>query len=307
MARDAQKAGQLKDSGNVHFQKGDFVGAESLYSKASVPSAQEASSHAQGSATGFLNSPLTCWRTSIIADDTNPSLYTNRAMARIRLGFYDSAISDCQACLKISADSMKAHFVLSQCQLHIRDYEAALESALQAHRICTKTNDKSLAAVTNQVLQCKKSRWEDAERRRKREGSELEDEMVMLLEQERDQVIKSSAEEIEQKQVKEEYEKKVQLLREVFDDARGYRSAQQERKEPPDWAIDDISFNIMVDPVMTKTGKSYERASILEHLNRHPSDPLTREPLQKEELRPNLALRQACEEFIEANGWAVDY
>lgn len=59
--------------------------------------------------------------------------------------------------------------------------------------------------------------------------------------------------------------------------------------------------------VQTKTGKSYERASIMEHLRRSPTDPLTREPLVASELRPNLSLKQACEEFLDENGWAVDW
>jgi STIP1 homology and U-box containing protein 1 len=57
----------------------------------------------------------------------------------------------------------------------------------------------------------------------------------------------------------------------------------------------------------TKTGKSYERASIMEHLRRNHTDPLTREPLLPSELRPNLALKEACEAFLEKNGWAVDW
>jgi len=75
----------------------------------------------------------------------------------------------------------------------------------------------------------------------------------------------------------------------------------------PDYLIDNITFSIMHDPVVTKHGQSYERATILEHLRRSKTDPLTREPLTEEDLRPNLALRAACEEFMQANGWAVDY
>lgn len=36
-------------------------------------------------------------------------------------------------------------------------------------------------------------------------------------------------------------------------------------------------------------------------------DPVTREPLTKNELRPNLALRQACEWYLNNNGWAYDW
>lgn len=60
-------------------------------------------------------------------------------------------------------------------------------------------------------------------------------------------------------------------------------------------------------PKQTKTGKSYERASIMEHLRRSATDPLTREPLNPVELRPNLSLKEACNQFLDENGWAVDW
>jgi STIP1 family protein 1 len=76
----------------------------------------------------------------------------------------------------------------------------------------------------------------------------------------------------------------------------------------PDYLVDDISFEIMHDPVVTKHGHSYERATIIEALKRNPVDPLTREPLSVGDLRPNLALKKACEEFWENNsGWAYDW
>lgn len=71
--------------------------------------------------------------------------------------------------------------------------------------------------------------------------------------------------------------------------------------------IDNISFAIMHDPVTTKNGQSYDKSTMLEHLRRSETDPLTREPLRIQDLRPNLALKQACEEFLENNGWAVDW
>jgi STIP1 homology and U-box containing protein 1 len=59
---------------------------------------------------------------------------------------------------------------------------------------------------------------------------------------------------------------------------------------------------------VTKTGQSYERATIIEHLKRSPTDPLTRDSLTIAELRPNIALREACIEFMEANsGWVYDW
>ena len=63
----------------------------------------------------------------------------------------------------------------------------------------------------------------------------------------------------------------------------------------------------MLDPVTTKSGRTYERTVILEHLRRSETDPLTREPLRREDLRPNLALKEASAKFLEENGWAVDW
>jgi hypothetical protein len=61
----------------------------------------------------------------------------------------------------------------------------------------------------------------------------------------------------------------------------------------------------MHDPVMTRNGHSYERATIYEHLKRSKTDPLTREPLSIDELRPNYGLKAACDEFWEsgASDW----
>ena len=63
----------------------------------------------------------------------------------------------------------------------------------------------------------------------------------------------------------------------------------------------------MHDPVTTKTGISYDRSTMIEHLKRSEKDPLTGEPLSYEDLRPNRALKEACERFLEENGWAVDW
>ncbi|KAF2967224.1 hypothetical protein GQX73_g6338 [Xylaria multiplex] len=273
-ARDSDKSARLKEEGNHYFTSGNFLAAEGLYSKA------------------------------IIADDTNYSLYTNRAMARIKLALYESASSDCHACLKLSGPNMKAYFILSQCLLALHDFDGALENALLAHRLGSEVSDKSLASLTTQVLRCKKDRWDDLEKKRAREGQELEDQLISLIERERSEIVALCSSDVERDEVIEECDRKIETLRATFDAA---RVANEKRREVPDWAIDDISFGIMVDPVITKTGKSYERASILEALRRHPIDPLTREPLYPSELRPNLGLKQACEEFLEQNGWAVDW
>ncbi|AEO66422.1 uncharacterized protein THITE_2114517 [Thermothielavioides terrestris NRRL 8126] len=227
-------------------------------------------------------------------------------MARLKLSQWDNAIADCTECLKLAPDSMKAHYSLSQAHLALRAYDEALTHALKAHELCLKTLDKSLGTVTTHVLKCKKERWDDMEKRRIRETSELEMEVIGLLERGRDEAVREAAglDEGSRREIEDEWRAKIDLVRDVFEKA---RPAREKRRQVPDWAIDDISFCVMVDPVITKTGKSYERASIVEHLRRQPLDPLTRDPLYISDLRPNLDLKQACEEFLAENGWAADW
>ncbi|PHH64402.1 hypothetical protein CDD81_4623 [Ophiocordyceps australis] len=265
---------EYKDYGNIHFQARDYIGAEGLYSKA------------------------------IVADPKNALLYTNRALSRIKLGMWDSAASDCNTCLSLSPNNMKAHYYLAQSHFELKNYDAALEQALLAHSACAATSDKSISSITALVLRCKKQCWEAADRARHREATDLERELMELLERQRDEALGQEDEALQRDSIGKECDLKQALLRDLFDRA---RNKTQMRREVPDWAIDEISFGFMVDPVVTRTGKSYERASIMEHLRRHPSDPLTREPLQPSDLRPNIALRQACDDFLKDNGWAVDW
>ncbi|KAI1759772.1 U-box-domain-containing protein [Hypoxylon sp. FL1150] len=274
MERDQERSRLLKEQGNKHFGEDDFIGAEGLYSKA------------------------------IIADDSNPSLYTNRAMARLRLGLYDSAIADCMASLRLNNRHLKGYFILSQGLLAIGDCKEALANALTGHRLCVESSDKSLSLVTAHVLRCKKAIWEQSERNRYRETAELEYQLFSLMCQQRVAARNLCTSDFERDLVTEDYDKRIALLRSTFEKA---RAAHEKKRVVPEWAIDEISFAVMVDPVVTKSGKSYERASIMEHITRYHNDPITREPLSPKELRPNLQLKEACAEFLEQNGWAADW
>jgi STIP1 homology and U-box containing protein 1 len=187
---------------------------------------------------------------SIIADPREPTLWTNRAMARLKLSHWPAVVDDCIAALALAPSSMKGHYYLSQAQLALRDYDAALASALSAHAICAETNDKSLPAVTGMVLKAKKERWEEKERRRKREDGELEEEVLEGLRKGMEDTMDEVEGEVARKEVVEEWEAKIQKMQAIFDRS---RSDGDKRREVPDWAIDDISFGIMVDPVVVRS------------------------------------------------------
>lgn len=75
----------------------------------------------------------------------------------------------------------------------------------------------------------------------------------------------------------------------------------------PDYLIDNITFEVMHDPVMTVSGHSFDRIGITKYLEQSAVDPVTRVPMTVKDLRPNYSLKAACEDFLDKNGWAVDY
>ncbi|KAF9999116.1 STIP1 y and U box-containing protein 1 [Modicella reniformis] len=80
-------------------------------------------------------------------------------------------------------------------------------------------------------------------------------------------------------------------------------------REVPDYYLDKITFEIMHDPVIsTKSGISYERNTLLEHFSYgRLFDPVAQVPLTEKDIIPNRALKEACDDFLSKNGWAVDY
>lgn len=285
----AHVAEQLKDRGNQHFKNGDYVNAEALYTQA------------------------------IMRNPANPLIFTNRANARMKLASYQEAIDDCLKSIELMRDNMKAYTFLAKSQLALNHPNEALSSALVAYDLCikSKTPTRDAQTISALVLQCKKSKWEGRERERLRRKNpllaELEDKIEASANQE--QVIineKASRGEMGAVEAVEERTALQKATQQKIDDLRSIFAIadpnSMDKREVPDYLIDNISFEIMHDPVITRNGHSYERATLIEHLKRSATDPLTREPLKIEDLRPNIALREACSEFFEKNsGWVYDW
>lgn len=269
-------ADALKQEGNKYFQAQNYEAAIQKYSE------------------------------SIKADGgKNFQLYTNRALARLRLSQWSQVIDDCQTSLALNTKkNIKGYYFLSMAQLEVRPAQAreALANGLLAYELCVQLNDKSIKNVVEQILNCKKAVWAEKERPRLEAKTRILNHVTNLMQEALDSKlskIRSGTPEsqMEGEALQKEYDEQIKLLSESL----------TRRPEVPSWLIDDISFACMHDPVMTKNGRSYERATIMEHLRYNKIDPVTRDPLYEADLRSNHALAQACDEFLQENGWAVDY
>ncbi|GAB7331510.1 hypothetical protein MBLNU13_g02907t1 [Cladosporium sp. NU13] len=297
-------ADALKEQGNKAFKSGDFAAAEDFYTQA------------------------------VQKFSRNPLLFTNRANARLKLQRWEGAVNDCLKSIEISnaasgpgggrAQNHKAYYFLAQAQLSLHHPNEALSSALTAYEQVrepaptTKTSPKDLETFSAFVLTCKKAKFavRDRDRERRQGGlrAEFEDTLERNKQRDLDEVSRclqtgemGQVEAYERNQeILSNFESKCQELRTVFALA---DPANHKPREIPDHLVDMITFEPMHDPVMTRNGHSYERATIYEHLKRSKTDPLTREPLTIDELRPNFGLKAACDEFWEsgASDWIIDW
>ncbi|KAK9473673.1 uncharacterized protein V1510DRAFT_413569 [Dipodascopsis tothii] len=274
-----QTAEDHKQAGNVLFKQEDYAGAVQEYTKA------------------------------IIRDSSNPAYFTNRALCRLRLGQHEQVLSDCDKAIELSAESMKAHYYKSQALLELGRPNEALSAGRTAYTLAIAQKSASASAISTTVLMAKKNRWEARERRRIEAEGELLVEARALLEAARDSKLAAARAQLGGYELEDEVDTIHHTYRAKIDALEGALGRVDEAfrvRTVPEYLIDPISFNVFYDPVISKSGQSYEKSVLLEHLKNHKFDPFTREYLRPEDLRPNLALRAAAEEFLEHNGWAVD-
>lgn len=197
-------------------------------------------------------------------DPKNPLLYTNRAMSRLKLHLYELVLPDCTASLSLLPVNMKAYYYRAQAQLELGDKRAALESANVAYEFC-KSGDKKwerdLAAVGALVLRCKKEVWEAKEMERLGGSGRLLGDMLKGLEQRRIHEVREIrlmreagqfGEEEEDRQIREATRREEGDAEVVRRSLAKYAETDEVPKPRvvPDWAIDDITFAFMLDPVV---------------------------------------------------------
>ena len=201
----------------------------------------------------------------------------------------------------------------------------ALSSALTAYdqvryplSPAAKISPKDLETFSAFVLKCKKAKFSIRDRDRLRRQGDLRAELEETLETNKQRDLDDVSRQLENltlgqveasernQEIMLNFDNKIAELKTVFAIV---DPANHKPREIPDHLIDMITFEPMHDPVMTKMGHSYERATIYEHLKRSPTDPLTRDPLRMDDLRNNFGLKAACDEFWEsgASEWIIDW
>ncbi|KAG4094926.1 hypothetical protein H8356DRAFT_1045606 [Neocallimastix lanati (nom. inval.)] len=256
------------------------------------------------------------YSTAIIKNPKNIVYYTNRALCNIRLRKFEEAIYDCKKAIDIDKNSLKGNYLLGQAIIESSSSPARLNEAIKVLRIAydqsirlRKDDSNEIAKV---ILKARKKKYEVEGSRKVVENSDLMDYLIQLMENDRQNKIadiRSDTTKTEEdvnndiEYINYEQDQRIKNLKQTFLKADPF----QKDREAPDYLFGKIHFNIMLDPVITPSGITYDRTELREHFEKIGYfDPLTRKEITEKDLVPNLALREAIEDFLDHHGWAND-
>jgi hypothetical protein len=121
----------------------------------------------------------------------------------------------------------------------------ALEEAMKAYEIAANEEAASLGSVVSVVLKCKKAAWDEREQERLAGAEGVKGKVVEGLRRDLERRVEGS-EEAEKERVRKEGEEMIEEVERVWVEA----GKAEKKRVVPDWAVDDITFSFMVDPVI---------------------------------------------------------
>lgn len=186
-------------------------------------------------------------------------------MARMKLGLWDLVLKDCEKALQLDSQNMKAFYQISQAYLNTGNYNLAVESAIRAKELAIGHNDRSLPNILDQLRKSLKERWEDREKSKANEISKLEQKTVSLYEEHKEAALQGCVIAEQHAKVTEEWDRDICHVREIFEKARP--QGEKRRDPPPDWLLCDISFQVMIDPVVVRHFPSPQSPNIYIHIH----------------------------------------
>lgn len=263
--------------------------------------------------------------------------FSNRALCHIKLQQFDQASQDCRQALELEPTSIKAHFFLGQALAELNNFDDSLKHLQRAHELAREKKMNFGDDIAYQIRLTKRRRWNKIEDDASQLESELRNYLIDLIEKDKEVMLGqlkdcvgsgadfntsawqptascstlqidpplSAVQRVEVTQESEiisKCDKYIDKLDKMFNNLK----LQRKGREVPDYLCGKISFEIMHDPVITPSGITYDRQDIEEHLKRVGHfDPITRQPLEANQLISNLAMKEVVDAYVNENEWAL--
>ncbi|XP_040995545.1 E3 ubiquitin-protein ligase CHIP isoform X2 [Juglans microcarpa x Juglans regia] len=207
---------------------------------------------------------------------------------------------DCRRAIELDNNSLKAHYMLGLALLQRQEFVEGIKE-LQKALDLGRANPESymVEVIWQEIAKAKYVEWENASSKRSWELQNLKEACEAALKEKHfldDSQTEGFVDEFDTSHLEQ-----LEVLRRVFREA----AEADTPTEVPDYLCCKITLDILRDPVITPSGVTYEKAVILEHLQKVGKfDPITREPLNQSQLIPNLAIKEAVQAFLDKHGWA---
>ncbi|KAI3506948.1 hypothetical protein L1887_21608 [Cichorium endivia] len=267
----AMQAEQLKLDGNLYFMKNRFAAAIDAYTEA-------------------------------ITLCPNVAVYwSNRALCHRKRNDWTRVEEDCRKAVQLDHNSVKGHYMLGLALIQRESYAEGIKALERSLDLGRGANPHSymVEEIWQELARAKYQQWENDSTKQSWDLQNLKEncEIALVEKYSRDvSQVEGFADEII-----DNTSEQVEALNSVFSKA----SEADTPTEIPDYLCCRITLDIFRDPVITPSGFTYERAVILDHLNKVGMfDPITREPLYAWQLVQNMAIKEAVEAFLGKHGWA---
>lgn len=191
---------------------------------------------------------------SIQRNPSDPKLFSNRALSRIKLQDWAGAELDARKAIELygpkNPSSMKPYYYLAQALLGLQHPVEALETAKYAYKICLEIRDSSSEVLSQFILRTRQAQWQRKETARLRELNQTLAEVEDLFQGQLDRELQSLKEkhaqggigevgmQEEQKELEREAQAKQTTVREAFRNAQTEEAAERVSK--------NLSLNLMI-------------------------------------------------------------
>ena len=134
----------LKEAGNRYFSQGNFPEAVNQYSKA------------------------------LVRSPNNAILYTNRALANLKLNNCQDCIDDCNSALTIETNMVKGYYFMGQALVELQLYEEAIDALKKAYALSNEQRRFYGDDIASALRFAKRKRFELMEEKRIRQEIDLQ-------------------------------------------------------------------------------------------------------------------------------------
>mmetsp|Transcript_2618 Transcript_2618/g.7316 ORF Transcript_2618/g.7316 Transcript_2618/m.7316 type:complete len:308 (+) Transcript_2618:427-1350(+) len=228
------------------------------------------------------------------------TLLTNRALCNQKLLRWDLVEQDARLAVQLSETSVKAHYLLGKSLQEMGRLEEAQTELTKSMSLSSSKQFKSYrGSIEVALLSVRKRLW-----MREQAKQDMEDELTRgkMMDIADACLAAAKARGVPPEEAQATYDQRVRALCRVLGRAR----RKQDMADIPEGMVCKLSRRIMIDPVSTPHGQTYERADIEKHLTeKGPRDPFRKsDVVSKDSLVPNLALKKYIDDFLEENPWA---